>query len=76
MNVSFPHDGKPLFCLIFGFIFFSLGVLWTLTGRVWLRFHGWVYRVDEPKTFWWNVAVFFLIGLFLVGYCLRLVSGT
>ena len=68
--------GSPLFYLICGFIVVSIAVHETLTGRAYVRFHGWVSRTEEPKTFWWNVAVLFLIGLFLIGYCLHLVIGT
>jgi hypothetical protein len=68
--------GSPLFYLIAGFIVISVAVHEILTGRAWVRSNGWVYRANEPKTFWWNVAILLLIGLFLVGYCLSLVSGS
>jgi hypothetical protein len=55
-------DGSPLFYLVSGFFVISLGVHSILTGKTWVRFGGWVYRADEPKTFWWNVAILFLIG--------------
>lgn len=76
MTDLFASQSKPYFQLFSGFIFFSLGVHWTLTGKVRTRFGSWVYRADEPKTFWWNVAGFYIIGLFLIGYCLRVVFGT
>jgi hypothetical protein len=66
---------NPYFYLFFGYIVCALSVHWTLTGKVWVRFHGWVYRADEPKTFWWNVAMFYIIGLFLIGCCLQIVYG-
>lgn len=68
--------GSPLFYLIFGFIVVSFAVHETLSGRAWVRFHGWVYRANEPIAYWWTVAIMFLIGLFLIGYCLYLVSVT
>lgn len=69
-------DRSPLLLLIVGFVFVSLGVYGALNGRVWVRSAGWVYRAEEPKTYWWNVFLDFLCGLFFIGYCLYLVNGT
>ena len=68
--------GTPFFYLICGFIVISVAVHEALTGIAYVRFHGFVSRANEPKAFWWNVTILFLIGLFLIGYCLYLVSGT
>jgi hypothetical protein len=68
-------DGSPLFHLISAFLVISLGAHSIATGRTWVRFGGWAYRANEPKTFWWNVAVLFLIGLFLLGCCLHKVGS-
>lgn len=68
-------QGSPIFYLICGFIVISAAVYEILSGRAWVRFNGWVYKANEEKTFWWNVAVLLLIGLFLVGFCFHLVSG-
>jgi hypothetical protein len=80
MNALFPTDlhsrGSPLFYLVTGFIVFCVGVQSILAGRTWVRFNGWVYAADEPKSFWCNVLVLFLIALFLIGYCLYLVNAT
>jgi hypothetical protein len=51
---------QPYIFLILAGIFFSVGVLWTYTGRAWVRFNGWVYRAEEPKWFWWQVIACFL----------------
>ena len=51
-------------CLIFGFISISAAVAFTQMGRLWVRFNGWVYRANEPKTFWLEVSIYFLIGFF------------
>lgn len=67
--------GSPLFYLICGFIVIAVALHESLTGKAWVRFGGWAYRANEPKTFWRNVGILFLIGLFLVGYCLHLVNG-
>lgn len=60
----------PYFQLIFGVISFCAAVVWTCTGKAWARFHGWVYRAEEPTDFWWAVAMYYLIGVFLIGYFL------
>lgn len=64
----------PYIFLIIGFIFFSAGVASTLSGRVWVRFSGWVYRSEEPKWFWWEVALDYAVGVFFIGWCLYKVS--
>ena len=69
-------EASPLFELTAGFIVFCFAVHSILSGRAWVRFGGWVYRTKEPKTFWWNVSILFLIALFLIGRCLVRVSGT
>lgn len=80
MYGSFPPDmhaeASPLFELIAGFIFFSVALHSTLTGRVHFRTMVWTYRVEEPISFWFSVSGLYLIGLFLIGRCLFRVSGT
>ena len=66
---------SPYFSLIVGVISFSLGTVWTCTGRAWIRFHGWVYRAEEPTDFWFVVAMYYLIGVFLIGYFLYKAYG-
>jgi len=39
-------------------------------GKVWVRFSGWVYRAEKPVTFWWEVALDCLIGVWFIGYFL------
>jgi hypothetical protein len=60
----------PLVFLMLGVISISASVVWTLTGRVWVRFHGWVYRAKEPGSFWWEVILYFLCGVGLIVYFL------
>jgi hypothetical protein len=50
-------------CLIFGIFLCCLGAVWIYMDKAWLRFGGWVYRAKEPKWFWSQVAVHFLLGL-------------
>ena len=70
MSDPFWFLRTPYFQLIFGVFSFSAGVVWTCTGKTWARFHGWVYRTKEPSNFWWAVAMYYLIGAFLIGYFL------
>ena len=58
----------PYAYLIAGMVFLSIGAISTNSGRVWVRFHGWLYRSEEPKTFWWNVASYSMIGAGFIGY--------
>ena len=61
---------SPFLFLFLGYIFFSMAVIWTDIGRVWVRFHGWVYRAKEPKWFWWEVATWYLGGIVFIGISL------
>jgi len=58
--------------LIFAITFFSLGVFSTFTGKASTRY-SWVYRAEEPKEFWWVVAIQYLIGVLFLGYFLYLI---
>lgn len=62
----------PYVLLIIGLLAISAAVLFACTGRASTRFHGWIYRAKEPKWFWWNVAMYFLGGVGLIGYFLYL----
>lgn len=57
---------SPFTFLILGAISTSAAVVWTFAGKAWVRFHGWVYRDEEPRWFWWEVAVYYLAGAFLI----------
>jgi len=63
---------SPYIFLILGFISFIAVVVWTNTGKAWIRFHGWVYRTQEPKRFWWEVTMDCLIGIIFFGIFLYL----
>ena len=39
-------------------------------GKVWVRFNGWVYRAQEPRIFWGEVALYYLGGVCFIGYFL------
>ncbi len=64
----------PYILLTIGMITISCGCFFAYRGRAWTRFHGWVYRAKEPKWFWWQVALYFLCGVGVIGYFLYLVN--
>ena len=68
-------NAPPYFFLMLGIISICAAVVWTRTGKAWVRFHGWVYRAKEPGWFWWEVALYYLAGVFFVGCFLYWVYG-
>jgi hypothetical protein len=50
-----------------GIVLIALGALYTYTGKAYARFHGYIYRADNPKGFWLEVASSYLLGLALIG---------
>ena len=60
----------PYIYLVFAFISFSAGVVSTCTGIACSR-GGWAYRAKEPTQFWWTVVLYFLGGVFFIGYFLH-----
>ena len=67
---------SPYLFLTLGCIAFCAALIWTYTGKAWVRFHGWVYRAEEPKWFWWEVALYYLVGAGLIGYSLYKTYGS
>jgi hypothetical protein len=57
----------PYIFLILGVIFISVATIYTYMGKVWVRFNGWVYRAEKPGTFWAEVALYHLGGLWFIG---------
>jgi len=64
----------PFICLLAGMVVCFLTLVGASTGKVWAKFQGWVYRAKEPKWFWFLVAVYFLIGVGLIGCYFYLVN--
>ena len=56
--------------LTLGCVSFSAGVAWTVIGKAWVRFNGWIYRAEKPNEYWWNVATYYLVGVGFIGYFL------
>jgi hypothetical protein len=65
----------PYTLFAFGMFLLLLAVVYTYTGKAWIRFHSWVYRADEPKRYWLEVATYYLLGVGFVGYFLYKVYG-
>jgi hypothetical protein len=65
----------PHIFLILGGLSVCAAAVFTCTGKVWVRFNGWVYRAEEPGWFWWEVAVDYLIGVCFIGYFLYKIYG-
>jgi hypothetical protein len=60
----------PYIFLILGVLSISAAAVFTYMGKAWVRFNGWVYRAKEPRWFWYEVALDYLIGIFFIGYFL------
>lgn len=63
----------PHIFLILGVVSISAAAVFTWTGKVWVRFNGWVYRAKEPGWFWWQVALYYFVGVCFVGYFFSMV---
>jgi hypothetical protein len=65
-HYSYLIDRQHRFLLI-GMVVLLLAVVFTLTGE---SVQGWglpiVSRAEEPKRFWWAVALFYLGGIFFI----------
>ncbi len=53
--------------LLVGIILLVMVAVFTLSGETLERYHGIVCRSEEPKRFWWDVVVYFFLGLFFIG---------
>jgi hypothetical protein len=63
---------SPYLWLIIGVFSIFSAAFFTYTGRVRVRFTGWVYRDREPEWFWWQVLLYCLVGVVCVGFFLCL----
>jgi hypothetical protein len=58
--------------LIAGGLFLFLAVIGTFTGETLVRFQGVVRRAEDPKGFWWDVALYYFFGaIFIALYLLN-----
>jgi hypothetical protein len=64
-HYSYLIDRQHRFLLI-GIVLFVIAAVFTLTGESLERGGLMVTRAEEPKRFWWNVAMFFVGGIFFI----------
>jgi hypothetical protein len=62
----YSHQIEPRYLVLFGIAALVLGLISTLTGETLTR-GPIVNRAKDPKTFWWAVASWYFIGVFLIG---------
>ena len=65
----------PHIFLALGLLSVAAATVFAIKGKVWVRFNGWVYRAEKPETFWWEVAIDYLVGAFFIGYFLYKAYG-
>ena len=76
MTLDFKSLLKPPYIfVILGAVSLSVAVVFTCMGKVWVRFNGWVYRAEKPGAFWGEVALYYLGGVWFLGYFLYKVYG-
>jgi hypothetical protein len=67
---AFWFLNPPYSLLTIGMFLLFLAAVYTYTGKAWIRFHGWVNRADEPKRYWLEVAMYYLLGVGFIGFFL------
>jgi hypothetical protein len=50
-----------------GTVLVGAACIFAVTGRCWVRGKGIVRRVEDPKMFWQNVALYLLLGFIFLG---------
>jgi hypothetical protein len=67
MGRLFMHDSQwPYGWLVFGGFLLLMGLGQACAGVAWGRGGPKVYRAEEPKKFWWAVALNMLVGVFFI----------
>jgi nitrate reductase gamma subunit len=57
-----------------GIVLVAMTVIFTLTGQCLVKYRGIVSRAEDPKTFWQNIALYFVLGLICLGLYLYTLS--
>jgi hypothetical protein len=74
-HYSYLIDRQHRFLLV-GIVLLLVAVVFTLAGE---SLQGWgrpvVARAEEPKRFWWDVALFYLGGIFFIALYLFGISS-
>jgi hypothetical protein len=71
-HYSYLIDRQHRFLLI-GIVLLLMAVVFTLTGES-LERGRMAHRAEEPKRSWWDVALFYLAGIFFIGLYLFNIS--
>jgi hypothetical protein len=53
--------------LIIGIVLMGVTLISTLTGTCLVKYRGFIYRAEDPKEFWQNVALYCVLGLISLG---------
>jgi hypothetical protein len=53
--------------LITGSVLMGVTLISTLTGTCLVKYRGFVFRAEDPKEFWRNVALYCVLGLISLG---------
>ena len=73
-HFSYLIDRQHRFLLI-GIILLVVAVVFTLAGESLERYGRMVSRAEEPKRFWWNVAMFYVGGAVFIALYLFNISN-
>jgi len=65
-HFSYLIDAQHRFLLI-GMVVLIVTAVFVLTGETLERYRGVVSRAEEPKRFWLDVSLYFVVGLFFIG---------
>jgi hypothetical protein len=57
----------PYRLLLLGFLCFIVAEISIWKGKALTRGHGLVSRAEDPKSFWWIVAMWYVGGVVLIG---------
>ena len=52
--------------LLIGIVLLLMAVVFTLSGEAFEPRGGMVNRAEEPKRFWWDVALYYLGGILFI----------
>jgi hypothetical protein len=61
------HLEQPGSFVLLGVSSICVALVLTFTGKAWDRFRGLVDRAEDPKLYWWQIAVLYLAGVVSFG---------
>jgi hypothetical protein len=67
MSDLFRFLNEPYILFTGGIFVIFLAGVYTYIGKVWVRTRC-VSRADEPKQYWLELAMLYLLGIGLIGY--------